>query len=177
MSPSKYRYLRQGITISGLNTASFDRAIDAAQEIFGFFGRVFSHGVRSSWNLMELEGPSLEMSNQYFTPVRDGPTLESVPFQDSIDPHGVLAKISTIVGAHVVHTEDNEVEYCRCFRQLDGEHRFGVMFSLLLTCIEVCYRYEACPLQTFKKGDIVEVQLSFVVVPMKAEASKENSAR
>jgi len=64
--PFKYQHLRQGVTISGLDTAVFDKAIAASQEIFGMFDRVFSQGSLSSWNLTDSNGLSLEASNRYF---------------------------------------------------------------------------------------------------------------
>ncbi|KAF8240623.1 hypothetical protein L208DRAFT_1231508, partial [Tricholoma matsutake] len=33
-------------------------------------------------------------------------------------------------------------------------------------------RFEACPPQSFRKGDIVEAQLSFVVIPIKEDLVK-----
>jgi hypothetical protein len=49
--------------------------------------------------------------------------LKSVPFQETVDSFGVLAKMEASSGARCMHTEDNEVEYCRRFRELDGRYR------------------------------------------------------
>jgi hypothetical protein len=38
--------------------------------------------------------------------------LECVPFQETVDPLGVLAKMEGSSGAWCVHMEDNKVEYC-----------------------------------------------------------------
>ncbi|KAF8228992.1 hypothetical protein L208DRAFT_1483606 [Tricholoma matsutake] len=57
------------------------------------FDRAFTHGVLGPWNLTECHGPSIEVSNCYFTPVRQGLALASAPFQENVDPCGVLAKM------------------------------------------------------------------------------------
>ncbi|KAF8221291.1 hypothetical protein L208DRAFT_1328770, partial [Tricholoma matsutake] len=157
MQPGKYHYLRQSITVSGLDTPFFGEAVMAVNEIHGMFDRAFSHAALGSWNLMDCHGPSIEASNCYFTPVRQGLALASLPFQENVDPCSVLAKMEVSPGARCVHTEDNEVEYCCAFREPDGRYR---------------YEHLACPPQSFRKGDIVEAQLSFVVVPIKEDPVK-----
>ncbi|KAF8231810.1 hypothetical protein L208DRAFT_1467313, partial [Tricholoma matsutake] len=94
------------------------------------------------WVLTESHGPSLEVSNCYFTPAKLGLRLESIPFQENIDPSGLLTKMLASLGAQCTHTEDNEVEF------------------------------EVCHPQSFRQGDIVELQLSFVVVPLKEDSTK-----
>ncbi|KAF8228455.1 hypothetical protein L208DRAFT_1291452 [Tricholoma matsutake] len=153
--PGKYHYLHQSITVSGLDTPFFGEAVMAVNEIYGMFDRAFSHMALGSWNLTDCHGPSIEASNHYFTPVRQGLALASLPFQENVDPCGILAKMEASPGARCVPTEDNEVKYCRAFREPDGR-----------------YRFEACPPQLFRKGDIVEAQLSFIIVPIKEELVK-----
>ncbi|KAF8240525.1 hypothetical protein L208DRAFT_1227127, partial [Tricholoma matsutake] len=151
MQPGKYHYLHQSITVSGLDTPFFGKAVMAVNEIYG----MFDHAALGSWNLTDCHGPSIEASNHYFTPVRQGLALASLPFQENVDPCSVLAKMEVSPGARCVHTEDNEVEYCHAFREPDGR-----------------YRFEACPPQSFRKGDIVEAQLSFIIIPIKEDLVK-----
>ncbi|KAF8240169.1 hypothetical protein L208DRAFT_1234889, partial [Tricholoma matsutake] len=155
MHSSKYHFLRQSVTVSELDTPFFNNAVSAVNKIYGMFNHAFTQGALGPWNLTETDGPSIEASNQYFTPSRPGLHLESVPFQENVDPSGVLAKMLALSGARCVHTNDNEVEYCRGFRELDGK-----------------YRFEVCRLQSFRKGDIVELQLSFVVIALKEDPQK-----
>jgi hypothetical protein len=96
----------------------------AVNEIYGMFDRAFTDGALGPWNLTECHGPSIEASNHYFTPVRQGSALTSAPFQENVDPCGVLAKMEASPGARCVHTEDNEVEYCRAFREANGRYRY-----------------------------------------------------
>ncbi|KAF8802934.1 hypothetical protein BYT27DRAFT_7260508 [Phlegmacium glaucopus] len=50
-----------------------------------------------------------------------------------------------------IHTEDNYVEYFAMHKDSDGQRKF-----------------QACEPQMFQVGDIIQVQLSFVVIPVKA---------
>jgi hypothetical protein len=93
-------------------------------EIYGMFDWAFTDGVLGPWNLTECYRPSIEASNRYFTPVRQGLALTSTPFQENVDPCGVLAKMEASPGAQCVHTEDNEVEYCCAFREANGRYRY-----------------------------------------------------
>lgn len=131
MPPAKYHYLWQSITVSGLETVVFDKAVDTANEVYGAFDWAFAQGELASWNLTPSNGPSLEISNQYFTLVRDGLSLQGVPFQESVDPHNVLTCMADTPGAKCVHTEDNEVEYCQAFRQLDEKYKYVNCFVLV----------------------------------------------
>ncbi|KAF8237513.1 hypothetical protein L208DRAFT_1247069, partial [Tricholoma matsutake] len=129
------------VTMSELDTSFFNNVVSAMNKIYGVFDCAFTQGALGLWNLAETDGPSIEASNQYFTPSRPGLHLESVLFQENIDPSRVLAKMLALSGAHCVHTDDNEVEYL-------------------------------CRPQSFRKGDIVELQLSFVIVALKEDPQK-----
>ncbi|KAF8239821.1 hypothetical protein L208DRAFT_1236059 [Tricholoma matsutake] len=160
MQPAKYHYLRQSVTVSGLDTPFFDKVVAAVSEIYGVFDHVFTQGVLGSWVLTESHGLSLEASNRYFMPAKPGLCLESVPFQENVDPSGLLAEMLTSLGARCMHAEDNEVEYCmHTFYNNLGKNY-------------VKRRFEACRPQSFRQGDIVELQLSFVVIPLKEDPKK-----
>ncbi|KAF8220277.1 hypothetical protein L208DRAFT_1069900, partial [Tricholoma matsutake] len=140
-------FLRQLVTVSGLDTPFFNNVVSAVNKIYSIFDCAFMQGAPGPWNLTETDGPSIEASNWYFTPLRPGLHLESVPFQENVDPTSVLVKMLALSRARCVHTKDNEVEYFLC-------------------------RLEACQLQSFRKGDIGELQLSFVVVTLKEDPQK-----
>ncbi|KAF8228379.1 hypothetical protein L208DRAFT_1291994, partial [Tricholoma matsutake] len=99
MQPAKYHYLRQSVTVSGLDTPFFDNVVVVVSEIYGVFDRAFTQGALGSWVLTESHGPLPEVSNRYFTPAKPGLHLESVPFQENVDPSGLLAKMLTSLGA------------------------------------------------------------------------------
>ncbi|KAF8237739.1 hypothetical protein L208DRAFT_1245591, partial [Tricholoma matsutake] len=147
MHPSKYHFLQRSITVSGLDTLFFNNTVLAMNEIYGVFNHAFMQGALGPWNPTETDGPLIEASNWYFTLSRPGLHLESVPFQENIDPTSVLAKMLALSGACCVHTKYNEVEYFLC-------------------------RFEVCQPQSFRKEDIVELQLSFVIVALKEDPQK-----
>ncbi|KAF8229305.1 hypothetical protein L208DRAFT_1076303, partial [Tricholoma matsutake] len=148
-------YLQQSVTVSRLDTTFFIDAVAAVNEIYGMFYHAFAEGVLGLWNLTESHGLSFEASNRYFTPWKQGMHLESVPFLETIDPFGVFAKMLASPDAWYSHTEENEVEYCQGFKEPDGG-----------------YWFEACRPQSFRKGDIVELSLSFVVIPIREHPKK-----
>jgi hypothetical protein len=100
------------VTISRLDTSFFINAVATVNEIYGMFDHTFAKGVLGPWNLMESHSLSLEASNCYFTPWKQGTHLESVPFLETVDLFGVFAKMLASPDARCTHTEENEVEYC-----------------------------------------------------------------
>ncbi|KAF8068805.1 hypothetical protein FPV67DRAFT_1414586, partial [Lyophyllum atratum] len=141
------RYLRQRISISGLGAASFEAAMQSASEVYGLFDREFVDGALESFATSDRSGEdTLDASNRYFTSGRDALPDEGVPFSKDVDPKGIL---QAMTGEGYVHTEDNEVLYF---------HRR--------------IRHEPLRPQAFRIGDIVEIQVSFIVVPMKGERYK-----
>ncbi|KAF8076944.1 hypothetical protein FPV67DRAFT_1406351, partial [Lyophyllum atratum] len=149
----KHRYIRQSIGISGLGTATFDAALRSTAEIYGLFDRQFSVGALESFataNSNRSGEDTLDASNRYFTSARDASPDEIVPFGKDVDPKGIL---QAMTGDGLEHTEDNEVLYF--FRRMCDDGKFR----------------QASP-QAFRIGDIVEIQVSFIVVPLKGERFK-----
>ncbi|KAF8234092.1 hypothetical protein L208DRAFT_1551434, partial [Tricholoma matsutake] len=101
------------ITVSGLNTPFFDNVEAVVSEIYGVFDHAFTQGVLGPWVLTESHSLSLEASNHYFTLAKPGLHLESIPFQENVDPSGLLAKMLASSGARCTHTEDNKVRIQR----------------------------------------------------------------
>ncbi|GLB38110.1 hypothetical protein LshimejAT787_0411610 [Lyophyllum shimeji] len=152
---TKYKYLRQSIRISGLGTSTFGDALRSTGEIFGLFDREFRDGDLDSWTAtsnQNAEDDIFDASNRYFTPRRDASLEESIPFDKLADPNNILKKMA---GDQYVHTEDNEVLYFRRRTTQDGKRS-----------------HEKVGPQTFRVGDIVEIQVSFVVVPTKGDRYK-----
>lgn len=110
--PTRYKYLRQGVTIAGLGVPRFDQAMGAASEIYGLFDRTFPEGQLESWSASDSPGPEncagLSASNRYMTPRKDVPDAQHIPFPASVDPKGILESMSN---SDYVHTEENEVLY------------------------------------------------------------------
>jgi hypothetical protein len=162
-----------------MGEASFSKAIDTAQEIYGLFDHHFLDRAMDSWALSYLDDteiPCLDVSNRYFTPSRDAPGVGSMPFHIGVNPQGILADMMTKSAVYsFVHAEDNQVKYYKSCKELDRGRRYvGCTFchSFVKIIGITSPRFEECEPQTFRLGNIVEVQLSFVGVPLKEKRCK-----
>ena len=118
---ARYKYLRQGITLTGLGSPIFEDAVTAAQEIFEIFQRQFPEGDVEAWtNAMHAEHLALDMSNRYFMPKRDARNMLHIPFPIEVDPRGILEDMT---GTIYVHGEDNEVRYYKHQTNANGSKR------------------------------------------------------
>ncbi|KAF8234627.1 hypothetical protein L208DRAFT_1260947 [Tricholoma matsutake] len=161
-SPAQYKYLRQSVTLTGLDSPVFEKAAQATQEIYGLFDREFEDGTLATWSLNELDdnrGPDLITSNCYFTPVVDAGGAKNTPFKSGVDPHGVLAHMmgSGSGTTSFVHTEESQVQYYSSYVKLQGKQEF-----------------EECGPQHFCIGDLVEIQVSFMAVPLKKDWTNQD---
>ncbi|KAF8220010.1 hypothetical protein L208DRAFT_1336227, partial [Tricholoma matsutake] len=156
ISHQRIKYLHQSITLSGLGSPTFEQVILAAQEIYGHFDRQFTEGTLESWNNSPENSMALNISNRYLTPQTEAGAQPSIPFFKGVDPRNILKNLSRgdLSQAHI-HTEDNQVQYFVLHRGRAGE----------------C-KYEECEPQQFRIGDIVQVQMSFVAVPIKGGMHK-----
>ncbi|KAF8234726.1 hypothetical protein L208DRAFT_1260445 [Tricholoma matsutake] len=142
-------YLKQAIGITGLGTPTFANALDAAQEIYGHFNQQFMEGILETWSCSgDTEGPWIDVSNRYLTPIRDAQDVESIPFDKGINPYGILQDMARGDGS------------------CSSEHI--ILFKQTKTYIRLAtFRFNACEPQMFHVGDIMQLQLSFVTVPVK----------
>jgi hypothetical protein len=108
--PNRYKFIKQGITVTGLGSSAFGDAIEATREIYKLqFSRQFADGKLESWNTTTYMGnPALDTSNRYLTPRKDAPNMVHVPFEESVDPRGILEEMAQ---AGHVHGEENVVQY------------------------------------------------------------------
>jgi hypothetical protein len=111
--------------LTGLGSATFSSALDAAQLIYNHFDRQFPEGQLDGWSPMRSATDpsldSLDISNRYLTPVRDvNGLVESVPFHKGVDPRNILYDMAK---NNHIHTEDNYVEYFTMRRDGDGQRR------------------------------------------------------
>lgn len=121
VKPTRYKFVRQGVSITGAGTAIFNNAMKAAQEIYAQFYRQFPDTKLEGWNTSTHAGhPSLDVTNRYFTPKRDAPEMQHVPFDKAVDPHGILEDMAK---SGYTHGEENEVLYYICHVNEQGERR------------------------------------------------------
>ncbi|KAF8874592.1 hypothetical protein BD779DRAFT_1408722, partial [Infundibulicybe gibba] len=148
---SRYRFLKQGITITGLGSPTFERALNGARQLFGLFDCHFAEGKLEPWGMGTHEDyTALEFGNRYFTLKKDAPGMVEVPFGPGVDSHGILKDMAKKGG--YIHGEENVVVYFQQHTDKDGTRIFRT----------------AGP-HIFWVGDLVEIQASFVVVPLRGD--------
>ena len=106
---TRIRFLCQGITITGFGTPSFQQSIEGVQLIYELFQCHCPGGKLENWKPGTHRGfPTLDLSNRYFTPTRDAPNMENVPFDKLVDPFGIL---EGMIESGYTHGEENTVRY------------------------------------------------------------------
>jgi hypothetical protein len=122
--PARYKFIRQSLSITGAGTPTFDEAMKAAQEIYVQYHRQFPDGKLEVWSAASYAGHhAIDVSNRYFTPRRDAPEMEHIPFGEAVDPHGILEDMAK---AGYVHGEENCVQYYICHVDEQGCKRYLV---------------------------------------------------
>lgn len=103
------KYLRQSVTITGLNVPNFTKAIENLVAIQNMFARHVKNEDLDLWQPTTYNKyPSIELTNRYFTYRIDDPHSPSIPLGPDIDPTGRLAALA---GGNLFHGEDNVVLY------------------------------------------------------------------
>jgi hypothetical protein len=114
--------LRQGLSITGAGSPTFNHVLESINNFYGRFERQFPDGQLEDWvGDTYREYSALTVSNRYLTPKRDAPTCEHIPFSKAVDPYGILEKMAK---ADYVHSEENEVYYYNSLSNQDGSKRY-----------------------------------------------------
>lgn len=128
MARHRYPMMRQGVTLTGLGTPTFEKAIEATREIYDLFDRVFEDGqLEPDTSVARNEDDSapaistLDLSNRYLTPTRGAQAMVGIPVGRGVDPQGYLTPL--IQEGSFIHGEDNEVRYYKCMVNEKGEKR------------------------------------------------------
>ena len=119
----RVKYLRQSISLSGFGTTLFEATIEGLANFFALLARPIPPSRLTTNTVIDmLNGkPSINLSNRYFTPKKDAPMSNCVPFPNQVDPHGVL---TAMIGDRYIHTEDNVVKYFNRVAEPDGHYRY-----------------------------------------------------
>lgn len=105
----KRRYLRQGVQITGISSATFKSIVAELEQIHTVFERYFSPGTLRPWVAGSFqEHAAIDISNRYLTPVKDAAGIKSVVPPPEIDPQRILQQIK---GSEFIHCTENEVLY------------------------------------------------------------------
>ncbi|KAF8871496.1 hypothetical protein CPB84DRAFT_1692159 [Gymnopilus junonius] len=156
ISPSSahIQFLQQSITLIGLDMPMFQRAVDNILKIHAMLGCSIGHNNLEQCSMIGSfdNQASIEMSNQYFTPQKHAGQSQELEIPSYIDPKGYL---KNAMGKHHVHIEDNIVHYYELTTDRFGESRF----------------VPTKPIK-FQVGDIAEVQVSVILVPLREKKFK-----
>ena len=112
LSPSSkhVRFVKQGVTITGLGLDDFQTQLDMIPDVVSLFTRAINEDkIQPNTIIGELqELPTLQATNRYFTPKKDASEAEELNFHKDVDPFGNLSRL---LGPNRVHIEENVVSY------------------------------------------------------------------
>ncbi|THU80904.1 hypothetical protein K435DRAFT_694705 [Dendrothele bispora CBS 962.96] len=135
-------YLRQHIGITGLGLAYMTDAVDNIHRLYAKFERALQSQDLHPWAADQSCGYNGISANcRYFTVGKNASGRQSIPFQDGVDPDGVLRRM---LGNGIVHTEENTVLYMKANKPDLPNSK---------------WRYQDISPANFSIGDIVKIQL------------------
>ncbi|KAL0960054.1 hypothetical protein HGRIS_011702 [Hohenbuehelia grisea] len=151
-SSNAVQFLKQGLTIGGLGNEDFAKAIHNATELFAELERAGGRAKVTPSDGLVAEGPepSMCISNRLFTPRKENPNGIAVVMDSEIDPDGNL---QSMAGEEFFYGEENAVDYM--------ERKGGTDKKLTKTS----------PAR-FQIGDVVDVQLTINMIPIRQDESK-----
>ncbi|KAJ7715764.1 hypothetical protein B0H16DRAFT_1741720 [Mycena metata] len=151
--------LAQRVEISGLNTATFEEALNKLENTSDKLTQHFSgQTVRKISTANGRFGRPIASSNRIFTLRADSPTDQGTDFEPGLDPLGTLEKLTT---REVFHGPDNVVKYYRRAKNpKDGSNVYDSGFP-----------------GSFKIGDIVEMQALHALTMLDDSFTKEAATR
>ncbi|TFK53518.1 hypothetical protein OE88DRAFT_1611284, partial [Heliocybe sulcata] len=143
----KKQFLNQSIQITGLSDETFKNAMQGIAIIHRHMSRSFKDGAMQSWAPSDFDGhPAIDVTTRFFNHSKAPGGTISIPFDTNIDPKGILSKL---VDDKWVHTPDNTVDYCQFIQKEDEK-----------------FKYIKCNPAIFRIGDIVEVEVGFIAIPI-----------
>ncbi|EAU85054.2 hypothetical protein CC1G_04150 [Coprinopsis cinerea okayama7 len=159
---AKARYLRQGVTIGGFSTPTFSRAAENISEIYSVFSRCVKEGSLAPSDVVTTSpnGVSISASNRYFTSRSDDPQGQAYTIGFDIDPNGTLTQVA---GDRYFYGEDNIVYYLEKIENTETGTGNASLQSKSIGPVKI------------REGDIVEIQVTFMLVPMKGNKWRMNA--
>jgi hypothetical protein len=97
------------ITISGMGTEYFNKAMDSIMQIHELFNHQFKEDQLEVWQPSAYKDSyGIDTRNHYFSIRKDNPRSRAIPFLLMVDPKGILAGLSSSM-MNFVHTQENQV--------------------------------------------------------------------
>lgn len=162
----KVKYLRQCATVTAFGHPVYDDLIANIAIIHSIFRRATGDRLSEECvNSMFEEWPAIDVANRYFTPKAVARSEDIRPIGIDIDPFGSLSKAAS---SSFVHTEENKVYYFQRKESANGDTAWVNAYILHLEQPDIpTNRFQAITPQLIQNGDIVEVQVSFIAVPIR----------
>ncbi|KAI0314685.1 hypothetical protein OF83DRAFT_1174530 [Amylostereum chailletii] len=166
--PSNIRWARQSIALSGMGSQTFTDVVRGIKNVHKLMDSAYKVGTLKTWWTDNILGdPRIELSNRYITPHDQLYGASAVTIPKTVDPYGILARVSSQVG---VYTEENVVTYFqRKESVLRSDARTDTEEGSEEGEVEEEVRkveYEAVDPSIVRTGQIVEVHTSFATVPL-----------
>jgi hypothetical protein len=140
----KYKFIRQGVTLVGLGTPTFTRALEAIENIYSHFDRHLQEGTLDKHSTtVRGDGVSDELSmwNRYFTPLREAKGTQAIPFLPGVDPSGILYNMAHEDNNYrYIHSEDNQVQYFTSHRDDKGITKYVYSFIFMFHNIQLSHQ-------------------------------------
>lgn len=165
-TPDRARHLRQSIELTGLNTPIFQTCITNIQQIHTIFAQHMAEGTLEDFQLsMFQDSTCITAGTHYITSRHEDWHSPAILIPRSLDPKGILA--SHCIGEQFYGPE-NEVLYYGVV-STEGKPTRCVSQSVPsnITLIPHHVRFAGIGPMIFKVGDIVEVQMTAAVIPLK----------
>lgn len=112
------------------------------------------------------EYPAIDAANRYFTPKGIAAPVDIRPLTPEVDPLGSLLKAA---GSAYVHTEDNKVYYFKIEKgKGPNDSTYVIKPSIKKKPnSDELPSFQAIEPQLIQIGDIVEIQVSFIGIPLR----------
>ncbi|KAM6493760.1 hypothetical protein JOM56_010121 [Amanita muscaria] len=148
-SSKQWKYLRQAVGLTGLGNPNFESSVKGLINIYAMFNRFVPADKLQANTSVDVYGEhsAINCSNRYFSSRKDHPSSKHIPFSKNVDPKGILTRA---VGSVYFQTEDNVVSYYERSQESNG-----------------AINYKPIPPVLFREGDVVEAQITMMLVPLK----------
>ena len=122
--------LRQAIQLTGLDTHKYKAALEGIATIHSTFTKYMRSDKLQAWTPDTFrEWSAVGAGNRYFSTGVIAASAEAIPFNNLVDPDGVLAAVDS---DKYRHTVDNEVGYFERQKKDDG----GFQYDLCLQSMQ-----------------------------------------
>lgn len=167
---SRPRFLRQGLSLTGLGDQAFDEIVTKIARAHGLFKRSLGDQLLDSSVFSAFKDfNTVDMGNRYFTSRSEAANDDIVKMESDVDPLGILQKAA---GGDLVHCEDNQVLYFeKQIRKELSDYEY-VKHYLSRPTLTIYYRFKKVSPAIFQIGDLVEVQVSMVALPQRGAKAK-----